>query len=187
MTRTLHCLLPALAIASAAVATGAQAAADDSANTRRIGPMSRLPANDKSEKEQLDRFFEGWGNAWKAHDLDTVAGMIDFPVLVMTDDSHGDYSQAEMEEAPWIAMMKPLLAMRPEPGTERGHPEKKWSHRVTCFLLSDDLASCDGEASGDSAGSPLRVEFVVSRTPDGWKVKAMTQAGWGNGSTASNE
>jgi len=150
--------------------------------------MSRLPANEKSEKEQLDRFFEGWGNAWKAHDLDTVAGMIDFPVLMMTDDSHGDYSQSEMEEGPWIAMMKPLLAMRPEQGAETVRQEKRSAaHRVTCFLLSDDLASCDGEASGDSAGSPLRVEFVVSRTPDGWKVKAMTQAGWGDNSTASDD
>jgi hypothetical protein len=58
----------------------------------------------------------------------------------------------------------------------------KMSHKVTCDIFSDDLASCDGETSlqmGKMKGT-YRSEETMVRLAGAWKIKTMMEAGWGD-------
>jgi hypothetical protein len=155
---------------------------------QRAGPMTRVPEKEKADKKQLDQFFIAWGNAWKSGDVSAGAAMVDFPVLMLTDDTAGKFSSASVGQDQWVRMMKPMLEKHQEHLAKRGHEGEKWSHKTTCYMLSDDLASCEGETSVGKVQGTLRSEMLMTRASSGWMVKSMVQAGWGDHqTTASNE
>jgi hypothetical protein len=187
MPKILSCVITLPFALTALAQTPPKDAAAGDQEMHAQGPMSRIPKNEKADKAQLEAFFTSWGDTWKKGDLDALASMVDFPVLMLTDDSKGSFSKTEMSQDQWVATMKPMIAKMEEKRSEHPGASKKWSHKQTCFILSDDLASCESEGSmsGGKIKGTLRSENLMTRSAAGWKVKSMVQAGWGDKLTTS--
>jgi hypothetical protein len=140
------------------------------------GPMTRLPKDEKKEKKELDAFVKSWQETAKKADADALAKMVDFPVMMMTDNAKGEFSTMEMTHDQWVATMKPGLEKM------RDAKDTKMTHKVTCDVLSDDLASCDSETAvqmGKTKGNYYG-ESTLIRVNGVWKMKMMMEAGWGD-------
>ena len=182
MSKTLSACLIALSFASVALAENSDAARDAAGDQEMHGPMTRMPKNEKADKSELDKFFKSWEGAWMTGDLDGLTAMVDYPVLMLTDDSKGTFVKSEMTQDQWVATMKPMIAKMQEKKAEHEKMMKKASHKTTCFMLSDDLASCEGEMtmSGGKMKGTIRSQTLLTRAGGAWKVKSMVEAGWGD-------
>jgi SnoaL-like domain len=140
------------------------------------GPMTRLPKDEKKDKKEIEAFNKAFEEAAKKADLDAMAAMVDFPVIMMTDNSKGVFSMVEMTHDQWVATMKPSMDKM------KDMKDMKETHKATIDVFSDDLASNDGETSmkmGKMKGT-FRGENTMVRVNGAWKIKTMMEAGWGD-------
>jgi hypothetical protein len=140
------------------------------------GPMTRLPKDDKKDKKEIEAFNKAFEAAAMKGDLDTMAGMVDFPVLMMTDNSKGVFSSMEMTHDQWVGAMKPSMDKM------KDMKDMKMSRKTEIDIFSDDLASCDSQVSmkmGKMKGT-YRAENTMVRVNGAWKIKTMMEAGWGD-------
>ena len=161
--------------AAGAPAAGAPAAAAPAAGApdmTKMGPMSR-PVT-KEDKKGVDALYKALDEGWKKGDAEAVAENVDFPVIMMSDDSSGAVQHFEASRDQWIGMMKPMMANMPK--------DMKMSHKHTTFFLSDDMAVAIEDESmtmGKTKGKWKGMAVLTLR--DGrWKIKQMTEAGWGD-------
>jgi uncharacterized protein (TIGR02246 family) len=158
--------------AAPAAPAGASAPPAGAMDMSKVGPMSR-PVT-KEDKKGVDALYKAMEDAWKKGDADAVAENVDFPVIMMSDDSSGKVQHFEASRDQWIGMMKPMLANMPK--------DAKMTHKHTPYFLSDDLAISIEEISmtmGKTKGKWKAMSVLTLR--DGkWKVKQMTEAGWGD-------
>ena len=163
----------------AVVLAGQVARADDKTqgmppgmDMTKMGPMSRpVTKEDKSGVEQLCHTMEA---AWKSADVNAVADKIDFPVIMLSDDQTGTEKHVELNREQFISLMKPFVMKPP--------PDLKMSSKLNTIFLSDTLAvviSDDSMTMGKVKGKWKGVNVVVKKG-DGWKVKQMMEAGWGD-------
>jgi hypothetical protein len=112
--------------------------------------------------------------AGKRGDIEAAAALIDFPVLMATDDSKGEGMGESWERERWIEVMKPFYA--------NPMPEMKVTHKPDVFLLSDSLATVNDVATVKTPGRTItmRNTTLVIRRDGKWLVKAMAEAGWGD-------
>ena len=61
-----------------------------------FGPMTRLPKDEKKDKKELEAFGKAFEAAAMKGDVEAMAGMVDFPVIMLTDNSKGVFSSNEM-------------------------------------------------------------------------------------------
>jgi hypothetical protein len=165
----LLCTVPRVAIATHTPETAA-------GDQPMYGPMTRLPKDEKKDKKELEAFNKAYEDAMMKGDLDAAAAMVDFPVLMMTDNSKGAFSSVEMTHDQWVATMKPFMDKM------KDKKDMKMSHKITIDVFSDDLASCDGENTlkmGKMKGT-YRSEDTMVRVNGAWKIKTMMEAGWGD-------
>jgi hypothetical protein len=165
----LLCMVPRVAVATHTPETAA-------GDQPMYGPMTRLPKDEKKDKKELDAFNKAFEDAMMKGDLDAAAGMVDFPVLMMTDNSNGVFSSVEMTHDQWVATMKPFVDKM------KDKKDMKMTHKITVDIFSDDLASCDGETTlkmGKMKGT-YRGENTMVRVNGAWKIKTMMEAGWGD-------
>jgi len=176
MKRTLLGAVAALVVAMPRVAVATHTSETAMGDEPMYGPMTRLPKDEKKDKKELEAFHKAFEDAAKKGDLDAMAAMVDFPVLMMTDNSKGVFSSMEMTHDQWVAAMKPSMDKM------KGMKDMKMSSKMTIDVFSDDLASCDGETSlkmGKMKGT-YRSENTMVRVGGAWKIKAMMEAGWGD-------
>src|SRR5262249_13467768 len=172
MRRTLMGCLGSLLISGWAVAQDKPAGPPDMQN---MGGMSRQPKKAQQDQAELKKFFKDWDTAWRKADLNAAADMGDFPVTMITDSSKGEFKMEQWNRDQWIGVMKPFM----DPAMMKN---MKWTAKETCFLLSDDLASCEVATNVQMGKIKGKVNShnIVIRKDGKWKAKAMMEAGWGD-------
>jgi hypothetical protein len=89
--------------------------------------------HEKKDRSELQAFFQRMEAASAKGDLEAAAALIDFPVLMVTDDSKGEAVGDPWSREQWVETMKPYYAQPSPPGTTtHGKP--------TIVLMSDSLA-----------------------------------------------
>jgi ketosteroid isomerase-like protein len=159
-----------LALAAPAFAQDTPPAAGTTDMTKH-GPWTR-PVT-KEDKKGVDQLFKAMNEAWKKGDVEAVAEHIDFPVIMLTDNSKGEVQHYNATRDQWVAMMKSMNMPKDE--------ALKFSHKKDVHFLSDTLAVAieDTKVSGKMKGKWKSMSVLTQR--DGqWKVKEMSQAGWGD-------
>jgi hypothetical protein len=133
-------------------------------------PQVKAEAKDKKE---IQAVFQKMEAAGKKGDLDGAAALIDFPVLMVTDDNKGEAAGETWTREQWVQVMKPFYA-KPMEGT--------LMHRPAIFLVTDSLATANVEWTMKEGGKTTtgRNALILIRKGGGWKVKAMMEGGWGD-------
>jgi hypothetical protein len=133
-------------------------------------PKVQAEAKDKKEIMAL---FGRMDAAGKKGDLDAAAALVDFPVLMVTDDSKGEAQTAEWSRAQWTEVMKPFYS-KPMEG--------KVTHKPTIFVVTDSLAVAT-DAWTMTAGRKTtsgKSSTLFVRKGGEWRIRAMMEGGWGD-------
>ena len=172
MRRTLIGCVSSLLLAGSAIAQDKPAGAPDMKN---MGPMSRQPKKAQQDQKELKKFYTDWNGCWKKADITAAADMVDFPVMMLTDSSKGEFKGEWWTRDQWVGVMKSMM----DPAQMK---DVKFSSKETCFLMSDDLASC--EITVSMQAGKMKGKFsshnILTRTGGKWKIKEMMEAGWGD-------
>jgi uncharacterized protein (TIGR02246 family) len=165
-------LLAVLLVPSLALAQDKPAAAADDPMAGWTPPKVKNEAKDKKE---IMAVFKAMEDAGRKGDLEAAAALVDFPVMMMTDDSKGQGMGAAWTREQWVEAMRPFY--------DKPMKDMKITHQPTVFLLSDSLASVDDVCTMRMGGKTVvsRNSTFLVRASDGqWKVKAMAEGGWGD-------
>ena len=181
MTRTI-CGLAVLALAAtaqaadkapaAAAPTAAAPAAGGMPDMSKMGPMSR-PVT-KQDKKGIDELYKSFEDAMMKGDVNAAADLVDFPVIMLSDDSKGVAKSFNASREQWVGIFTPFATNRPK--------DAKMSGKHTPTFLSDTLA-VSIEQNSMSAGKKKgkwNAMAVVNVVDGKWKFKQMAEAGWGD-------
>jgi hypothetical protein len=162
-----------LALAAPALADDKPAGAPEGApDMTKMGPLSR-PVT-KPDKKGVDQLYKAMEEAWKKKDVEALAANVDFPVIMLSDDSKGETKFFTATREQWIGLMRPMVNMP--------HDKMKMSHKHQVHFLSDTLAAAieeNGLTMGKTKGKWKAVSLLTLK--DGkWKFKEMAEAGWGD-------
>ncbi len=146
--------LSLLTFAAPAFAAGEKASGEGS--DPMAGWSPRKVREDAKDRREIQAVFKAMENAGKKGDLEAAAALVDFPVLMATDNAKGD----GMGET-W---------------KHEGHAQDN------IFLLSDSLASADDQCTTTMGGKtiPSRSHTLLVRKDGKWLVKTMAESGWGD-------
>jgi hypothetical protein len=138
----------------------------------KVGPMSRKVT--KEDKKGVDELFKAAEEGWKKGDVNALADLVDFPVIMLSDDSKGEVKHFAATRDQWVGMMQSMVTGMPK--------DMKMKSKHSAHFLSDDLAVAIEEISmtmGKVKGSWKSMSVLTLR--DGkWKFKEMAEAGWGD-------
>jgi hypothetical protein len=128
--------------------------------------------NEKKDRQEIAAFMKKMEAAAKQADLDASAALVDFPVLMVTDDKEGEASADSWSREQWVKVMEPFYkAPMPTP-----------KHTPTIFLVTDSLAVVTDVWTMPMGGKKVsgRNAMLLVRTDGEWKAKAMMEGGWGD-------
>jgi ketosteroid isomerase-like protein len=185
MTKMICCLAalafsaPALATDKAAAPAAAPAAAAPAAaapagmpDMTKMGPMSR-PVT-KQDKKGIDDLYKAFEEAMKKGDANAAADMVDFPIIMVSDDSKGLARHFDATREQWLGIMTPFITNAPK--------DMKMSSKHAVTFLSNDLAVAIEQNSmsmGKVKGKWPSMSLLTLK--DGkWKFKQQSEAGWGD-------
>jgi hypothetical protein len=133
-------------------------------------PKVKTEAKDKQE---IQAVFKKLEQASLKGDLEAAGALIDFPVLLVTDDKAGAAAGEPWTREQYVEAMKPFYA-KPMEGTMKQKP--------SIFMVSDSLATANVEWTMKQGGKTMsgRNALIVIRKGGAWKVKAMMEGGWGD-------
>jgi ketosteroid isomerase-like protein len=131
-------------------------------------------ANPEKDKKEIQALIQAMDAASKRGDIDAAAALIDFPVLMATDDSKGEGMAEAWERERWIEMMKPFYS--------KPMADMKVTRKPDIFLLSDSLATVNDVCTVKMGPKTvtMRNSTLVLRRDGKWLVKGMAEAGWGD-------
>jgi hypothetical protein len=130
--------------------------------------------NEKQDRAEISKLFKTMEAAGKKGDVEAAASLIDFPVLMLTDDSKGEAHGGAWTREQWLKEMGPLY---------KPMPDMKVSEKPTVFLMTDSLATVTNVATitmGKNKPFTTRNSMLLARVGGEWKVKAMVEGGWGD-------
>lgn len=129
--------------------------------------------NDKKDRQEIHQFFLKMEAAAKKGDLEAALALVDFPVLMVTDDSKGEAHAEPWSREQWVKVMEPFYK---EPMTG------PTTHSPTVFLVTDSLAMVGDEWTMIMGGKKIsgRSSHLLVRKGGEWKAKAMIEGGWGD-------
>jgi uncharacterized protein (TIGR02246 family) len=130
--------------------------------------------NEAKDRKEIAGIFRAMESAARKGDLDAAAALVDFPVMMMTDDSKGQAMGDAWTREQWAEVMKPFY--------EKPMKDMKVTHKPNIFLLSDSLASVDDVSTMTMGGKSVtsRSSMLLVRKDGEWRVKAMAEGGWGD-------
>jgi uncharacterized protein (TIGR02246 family) len=136
-----------------------------------VPPKLENPAKDRKEIQAL---FQAMEAASKRGDIEAAAALVDFPVLMATDDAKGEGMAESWSREEWMEVMRPFYA---KPMTD-----VKVTHKPNIFLLSDSLAAVDDVATVKAGARTMtmRNTTLLVRRDGKWLVKMMAEPGWGD-------
>jgi hypothetical protein len=160
-----------LLVSGFAWAEGAPAGAPDMS---KMGPWTRTAKDEKAIKKEINDLFKQSEDLMKAGDQAGLLAQIDFPVMMITDDSKGVPSGDLWNQEKYVQVMKPFW--------ENQSKDAKMTHKLAITVLSDSLADVIDDFSmteGRKHHTGTNTSVLVKR--DGhWKWKVMVEAGWGD-------
>ncbi|MBK9516335.1 MAG: nuclear transport factor 2 family protein [Anaeromyxobacter sp.] len=170
LTRLTLALAVSLSLASAGFAEDQPAAAADPM----AGWAPPVLKQEKKDRKEIEALLKKMETCSTKGALDDAAALIDFPVLMVTDDAKGEGTGEPWSREQWVQMMKPFYEKPMPPGSMV--PGKR-----TIVLLTDSLALVG--AGWTMAAGPKKVSgtsgMVLLRKGGEWRVKAMVEGGWG--------
>jgi uncharacterized protein (TIGR02246 family) len=175
MTRTIISTLIVLGFSAVAVAqdkaappAGAAAGPDWS----KVGPLSRKVT--KEDKKGVADLYKAAQEAMKKGDVNAFADLVDFPAIMLSDDSKGQVQSFNATREQLVEMMKPMFAGMPKDVTMKS--------KQTAHFLSDGLAVAieENEMSGGKMKGKWKGMSVLTLKDGRWKFKQMAEAGWGD-------
>jgi hypothetical protein len=165
-----RCTVALALLATAALAVAAEPAATQDPMAGWKPPKVKAESQDKKEIQAVFHRMEAAG---KKGDLEGAAAIIDFPVLMVTDDRKGEAAGEGWSREQWLKVMTPFYA-KPMAGT--------MTHKPAIFLVTDSLATANVEWTMKEGGKTTsgRNSLILIRKGGEWKVKAMMEGGWGD-------
>jgi Domain of unknown function (DUF4440) len=132
----------------------------------------KVRAEQKDKKEIL-AVFGKMEAAEKRADLEAASALVDFPVLMVTDDSKGEAQAGAWTKEQWTEVMKPFYA-KPM--------DARMTHKPSVFVVTDSLATATDAWTMTMGGKTTsgRSSTVLVRKGGAWKIKAMMEGGWGD-------
>jgi hypothetical protein len=132
----------------------------------------------KVMKEAQDRkevlaFVQAMDDAGKKGDLAAAAALVDFPVLMVTDDKTGRGHAVEWSREQWTQVMEPFY---------KQPMHAKVTHKPSIFFASDSLATLNDVTTMTMGKKTMtsRNTTVLVRKDGKWLVKVMMEGGWGD-------
>jgi len=170
-TAILGTVILALAAAPALADDKGMAPAGAPPDMTKMGPMSR-PVT-KEDKKGIDELYKKMDEAWKKGDVEALAQNVDFPVIMLSDDSTGAVKHFEATRDQWVGMMKTFANMP---------KDMKMVHKHAATFLSDTLAVVieDTQMTMGKMKGKWKGLAVVTLKDGAWKFKQMAEAGWGD-------
>ncbi len=167
-------LLLATFLVPASLALAKEQATSPTTEDPMAGWVQPKVRNEAKDKKEITALFQAMEAAGKRGDIDAAAALVDFPVLMATDNSKGEGMAETWTREEWIQRMKPFYG--------KPMPEMKMTHKPSIFLLSDSLASVNDVATMKTADKSvtMRNNTLVIRRDGKWYVKAMAEGGWGD-------
>jgi hypothetical protein len=174
MKTTLGICCISLLLGGAALAQDKAAPPAGAPDMSKMGPLSRPVTKEKEAKKGIDELYKAVDEAFKKGDVTAAADNVDFPVLMLSDDSKGVEQHFEASREQWLGFMKGFVESRPK--------DLKMSHKHTVTLLSDTLGLVteDNSVSTGSVKGKYKGFAVVNYKDGKWKFKQMAEAGWGD-------
>jgi hypothetical protein len=116
--------------------------------------------------------------AGRRGDLAAATALVDFPVLMVTDDSKGEAHAVAWSREQWTAAMQPFYE-KPM--------DMPVTHSPTISILTDSLATVVDRVTFTMGGKTVtsRNSTLLVRKGGQWKVKAMVEGGWGDAMAAA--
>lgn len=168
-----------LALSCLVLATQAVAAEQNQAST--ADPMAawkppRL-AHEEKDAQEVVGVFQRMEQAGKKGDLEAATALVDFPVLMATDDSKGEVHAEAWSREQWTAAMKPFYE-KPM--------NMQVKHKPTIWILTDSLATVVDQATFTMGGKTVKTRSSTLLVKKGgeWKIKSMVEGGWGDSMNA---
>jgi uncharacterized protein (TIGR02246 family) len=162
-------------LAFAAPATAEEGKAGAAQNDPMAGWKPPKVTHEAQDRKEISALFKAMEDAGQKGDLDAAAALVDFPVLMVTDDSKGQAMAETWSREKWTQAMAPFYKQPMPAGM-------KIAHRPAIFLLSDSLASVNDQQTttmGKRKVASRSCTLLVRR--DGrWRIKSMTEGGWGD-------
>ncbi len=164
--------LSLLTFAAPAFAAGEKASGEGS--DPMAGWSPRKVREDAKDRREIQAVFKAMENAGKKGDLEAAAALVDFPVLMATDNAKGDGMGETWTREKWMEVMAPFY--------KKPMSNMKATHKTNIFLLSDSLASADDQCTTTMGGKtiPSRSHTLLVRKDGKWLVKTMAESGWGD-------
>jgi uncharacterized protein (TIGR02246 family) len=134
-------------------------------------------ANEAKDRQEILALFQKMEQAGKRADLDAAAALVDFPVLMVTDDSKGEAHSAQWTREQWVQAMRPFYEKPMDMNVQ---------HQPTISVLTDSLATVVDRATFTMGGKTVttRSSTLLVRKGGGWKIKALVEGGWGDAMNA---
>lgn len=173
-----------MALGTVAFAQAKPAAPEAQAHAQKGAAMSGWTPSQvtKEDKKGIDAMWKTFGEAMMAKDMDKAADLVDFPVLMVTDDAKGKVTTTSWDRATWIANMKKSMESMPAPEGGQMPPHKMKYDFVTNGIAVTTTTT--RMAMGKRHMNVKSTSLVINK--DGqWKVKTMAEGGWGNEMTAT--
>lgn len=164
-----------LVLLSLALSSSLALAADE--KTAAADPMAgwtpKKVTKEAQDRKEITALIRAMDEAGRKGDLAAAAALVDFPVLMVTDDSKGQGAAVEWSREQWTRVMEPFYK-QPMTG--------KVTHKPIIFLASDSLATLNDTVTltmGKKVMTSRNTTLLVRK--DGkWLVKTMMEGGWGD-------
>jgi hypothetical protein len=167
---------------SAALLAGQAVAADAPASPAAAAPAGdpmaawqpHMAAHQREDRKQIRALLRAWDEAVQKADLAAAAALVDFPVLMATDDQQGNAITESWDREKWGQRMAPFF--KPPPA------DAKATHDVQIDLITDALATVQDESTMKLGKKKVtfRNASLVVRKQGAWLVKSMVEGGWGD-------
>jgi hypothetical protein len=163
-----------LAVASSILAAEPQQTGAAAHEDAMKGWVPRPVKNEAADKKEITALFKSMEDAGKTGSLDAAAALIDFPVLMVTDDAKGQAKAGSWSKEQWTKVMEPFYS--------KPNPDMKMTHKPTITVVTDSLASVTDQWTMTMGKQKMsgRSAMLVVRTDGKWHVKSMVEGGWGD-------
>src|SRR6266545_4746445 len=91
--------------------------------------------------------FKAMEDAGRKGDLDAASALVDFPVLMVTDDSKGEATAGAWSKEQWMQVMAPFY--------KKPMGDMKVTHKPSIFMVTDSLASVDDQQTMTLGGKKV--------------------------------
>jgi uncharacterized protein (TIGR02246 family) len=172
--RTLALAVIAVAFATPSFAQDKQDKAPPGGGDPMAGWAPRKVSKEAADKKEIMAVFKAMEEAGQKGDLEAAAALVDFPVLMVTDDSKGEAMSGAWSKEQWKQVMEPFY--------KKPMGDFKVTHKPIIFMVTDSLASVDDQQTMTMHGKKVatRTTSLLVRRGGKWLVKSMVEGGWGD-------